>query len=62
MMEAKLRLPKETSNEAKEQLVEELITRLSLKACADTVVGDKKTRGLSGGEPTSATHHHFTAI
>jgi len=50
MMEAKLRLPKEVSEASKEQLVEELIARLSLKTCADTIVGDNKTRGLSGGE------------
>eukprot|EP00951_Prasinocladus_malaysianus_P012123 scaffold90212_cov48-Prasinocladus_malaysianus.AAC.1 len=49
-MEAKLRLPKSTSSDVKEKLVEGLITRLSLTSCADTVVGDKKTRGLSGGE------------
>jgi ABC-type multidrug transport system ATPase subunit len=48
-MEAMLRLPKSVSEDAKRELVEELISRLSLTACADTVVGDKKTRGLSGG-------------
>jgi len=50
LMEAKLRLPRGVSTEEKEALVEALITRLSLTSCADTPVGDNKTRGLSGGE------------
>ncbi|KAK9823842.1 hypothetical protein WJX72_005871 [[Myrmecia] bisecta] len=49
MMAAHLRMG-DASQGSKEALVERLISRLGLAKAADTVVGDKKTRGLSGGE------------
>jgi len=41
-----------TRGSAKERdvLVDSVIRSLGLKKCADTVIGDEKTRGLSGGE------------
>lgn len=47
---AALRLPKNSTEEEREAAVEEVLTTLDLRAVADTVVGDKKTRGVSGGE------------
>jgi ABC-type multidrug transport system ATPase subunit len=47
---ARLRLPAELSDEEREQRVEEVITELGLKDCADTRVGNEYARGLSGGE------------
>lgn len=46
-MACSLRLP---ASAAKEEAVEELIRKLGLTSCADSFVGDAKTRGLSGGE------------
>jgi len=39
-----------SSREEREELVNSVIRSLGLKKCADTIVGDAKTRGLSGGE------------
>ncbi|KAK9828034.1 hypothetical protein WJX81_003580 [Elliptochloris bilobata] len=50
MMAARLRLPADMPDAEKQELTEGLITRLGLAGAADTVVGDEKTRGLSGGE------------
>ena len=47
---AELKLPKLTSREERENLVNEIILTLGLKECKDTLVGDKKHKGLSGGE------------
>ncbi|KAL3694118.1 hypothetical protein R1sor_007769 [Riccia sorocarpa] len=44
---AELQLPK---NVDKEKYVDDLLKRLGLAGCADTIVGDKKVRGISGGE------------
>jgi hypothetical protein len=49
MMQAHLRLPKEMRDDKKEQYVDGIIKRLGLAKAADTIVGDAKTRGLSGG-------------
>ena len=49
MMAAQLRLPADMPAAEKEELTESLIKRLGLTNAADTVVGDAKTRGLSGG-------------
>ncbi len=49
-MAAELRLPADVGREEREALVEGIVRRLGLAKCADTVVGDAKTRGLSGGE------------
>ena len=49
-MAAELRTRSGTTNEEREALVESVIRRLGLLKCADTVIGDAKTRGLSGGE------------
>ena len=49
-MTAALRLPKTATEEEREAAVEEVLTTLDLRAVTDTIVGDKKTRGVSGGE------------
>ncbi len=50
MMAAHLRMPGKASTAEKGALVEGLIKQLGLTKSADTIVGDKKKRGLSGGE------------
>lgn len=47
---AALRLPKSATEDEREAAIEEALTTLDLRAVADTIVGDKKTRGISGGE------------
>eukprot|EP00741_Cyanophora_paradoxa_P004227 tig00000789_g4105.t1 len=47
---AALRLPKTISRKKKEAYVEELLNKLGLTKSADTIVGDEKVRGISGGE------------
>jgi len=49
-MVAALRLGHNTPLEARDAAVDAAIRKLGLAQCADTVVGDKATRGLSGGE------------
>jgi ABC-type multidrug transport system ATPase subunit len=50
MMSAVLRLPKEISVKEKEERVEAVIDLLNLKKCRDTVVGNDRIKGISGGE------------
>ena len=50
MMAAHTRMPSHATAAEKEAFVEDLIKRLGLTKAADSVVGDKKKRGLSGGE------------
>ena len=50
MMAAHTRMPGHISAPQKSAFVEDLIKRLGLTKAADSVVGDKKKRGLSGGE------------
>ncbi len=50
MMAARLRMGPRSTAEEHEEVVESLIKRLGLTKVADTLVGDKKKRGLSGGE------------
>lgn len=47
---AELQLPKTWKAKARERYVQELLYRLGLVNCADTIVGDAKVRGISGGE------------
>lgn len=49
-MAAHTRMPGHATAAEKEAFVEDLIRRLGLTKAADSVVGDKKKRGLSGGE------------
>ncbi|CAN0387416.1 unnamed protein product, partial [Discosporangium mesarthrocarpum] len=49
-MAARLRLPPYILIEEKLEMVEDLVNRLGLAKVADTIVGDVKTRGISGGE------------
>ena len=49
-MAAHTRMPGHVSASEKTAFVEDLIKRLGLTKAADSVVGDKKKRGLSGGE------------
>jgi ABC-type multidrug transport system ATPase subunit len=45
-----LKLGSRISEKAREKLVNELIEELRLEKAADTIVGDAKVRGISGGE------------
>ena len=47
---ARLRLPARVPRAEKERRVDELIERLGLAKAADTIIGDAKRRGISGGE------------
>lgn len=47
---AELQLPQITSGEARAEYVNSLLFKLGLVSCADSVVGDAKVRGISGGE------------
>ncbi|KAI4527641.1 P-loop containing nucleoside triphosphate hydrolase protein [Schizophyllum commune Loenen D] len=47
---AGLRLPKEMSKEQKRQKAEEVILKLGLRDCADTLIGSEFIKGISGGE------------
>jgi len=47
---AALRLPKSFSQQKRDEYVDDLINKLGLTKSADTIVGDEKVRGLSGGE------------
>lgn len=50
MTAARLRLGPESSQESAQTIVEDLIQKLGLTKSADTIVGNAKVRGLSGGE------------
>jgi ABC-type multidrug transport system ATPase subunit len=45
-----LRLREVQTRKARHQVVEEIILELGLKDCADTRIGDERTKGCSGGE------------
>lgn len=47
---AELQLPQISSAEARDEYVNALLRRLGLVSCADSIVGDAKVRGISGGE------------
>ena len=49
-MAAELRAKESSTAEERSEVVESVIRRLGLSKCSDTVIGDAKTRGLSGGE------------
>jgi len=50
MFAARLRLPRTTSLAQKTTFVETLMNKLNLLKSADTIVGNAKVRGISGGE------------
>jgi len=47
---ARLRLPASVSLAEKQRRVDEILRKLSLEKAADTLIGDGKARGISGGE------------
>jgi ABC-type cobalamin/Fe3+-siderophores transport system ATPase subunit len=49
-MVAALRLPRKMSQQERDVAVDDVINRLNLAKVRGTIVGDKKTRGVSGGE------------
>lgn len=49
-MASELRAKRGSTAQEKEELVETVIRQLGLIKCSDTVIGDAKNRGLSGGE------------
>jgi ABC-type multidrug transport system ATPase subunit len=49
-MAASFQLPEGMADEKKEERVQQVIKALSLSKCVNTIVGDNKTRGISGGE------------
>lgn len=50
MMAIEMRTATSATHQERQQAVEQVIRRLGLAKCAETPVGDAKTRGLSGGE------------
>lgn len=52
---AKLRLPKNTTDEEIHELVERMLEELGLMHCADTIVGGALIKGISGGERKRAS-------
>ncbi|CAM9324569.1 unnamed protein product, partial [Ectocarpus fasciculatus] len=50
LMAARLRLPSSVPLAEKSAMVDKLISKLGLSKVASTIVGDEKTRGISGGE------------
>ncbi|KAL2904733.1 ABC transporter G family member 7 [Bienertia sinuspersici] len=47
---AELQLPQISSAGARDEYVNDLLCKLGLVSCADSIVGDAKVRGISGGE------------
>ncbi|KAG8503575.1 hypothetical protein CXB51_001544 [Gossypium anomalum] len=47
---AELQLPEITSVEERDEYVNNLLFKLGLVSCADSIIGDAKVRGISGGE------------
>jgi ABC-type lipoprotein export system ATPase subunit len=47
---AKLRLPKSTSQDTIDKLIDQYVQELGLRRCADTVIGGGLRKGISGGE------------
>ncbi|KAJ3166121.1 hypothetical protein HDU88_003669 [Geranomyces variabilis] len=47
---ARLRLPNDMPIQKKYELVESVLLELNLKECADTIIGDDRRKGCSGGE------------
>ena len=45
-----LKLGSQLNKKSRADLVEDLITQMRLEKAADTIVGDSKVRGISGGE------------
>ena len=50
MLAAHFYLPNEVTLEAKELLVMNVIDEMGLRKAKDTIIGDEKVRGVSGGE------------
>ena len=50
LLSAHFFLPTELTNDAKTQLVVDVMTQLGLLKARDTIIGDEKLRGVSGGE------------
>lgn len=47
---AELQIPQLSSTEERDDYVNDLLSKLGLVSCADSIVGDAKVRGISGGE------------
>lgn len=47
---AELQLPQMSSSVTRDDYVNNLLSKLGLVSCADSIVGDAKVRGISGGE------------
>ncbi|CAB5149454.1 uncharacterized protein OCT59_009284 [Rhizophagus irregularis] len=54
---ARLRLPREMSRRDRLKQVENTMALLNLTKCANTIIGDHMTRGVSGGERNEPTLH-----
>ena len=52
---ASLRLPKWMSKEQKRNRAEDVILKMGLKDCADNLIGNYTTKGISGGEKRRVT-------
>lgn len=50
MFRALLRMDKSYTKEMRLERIEEVLTELNLKKCQDTLIGDVRIRGISGGE------------
>ena len=52
---AGLRLPKWMSKDEKNRRAEEVLLKMGLKDCADTIIGSEYVKGISGGEKRRVT-------
>ncbi|RKP22687.1 P-loop containing nucleoside triphosphate hydrolase protein, partial [Syncephalis pseudoplumigaleata] len=55
MLSAQLRVSRDVSNDAKRERVEDLLTLLHLTKAADTLIGNERIKGVSGGERKRAS-------
>ena len=60
MFSAALRLPRDMALSEKQALVERTLAELGLERCADTLIGEERIRGISGGEKKRTSSAHRT--
>jgi len=55
LLAANFYLPDDTSKDAKDELITDIIMELGLRKCAETNIGNNRVRGISGGERKRAS-------